>query len=99
MIFGASGGIGSALSKRLLAQPGSTVVLAGREEGKLQQLQQTVGGGVPIVGDALDSKQVIGRLLGGRVAANCSNSSSSGSSTGTGGACAMASIPQDISSL
>lgn len=58
VIFGASGGIGSALGKRLLAQPGSTVVLAGRDESRLQQLQQTLGGGVPMVGDPLDAKQV-----------------------------------------
>lgn len=45
VVFGASGGIGSALSKRLLAQPGSTVVLAGRDEGKLQQLVTSLGGG------------------------------------------------------
>jgi NADP-dependent 3-hydroxy acid dehydrogenase YdfG len=45
VVFGASGGIGSALSKRLLAQPGSTVVLAGRDEAKLQQLVSTLGGG------------------------------------------------------
>lgn len=58
MVFGASGGIGSALSKRLLAQPGSTVFLAGRDEAKLQQLQSSLGGGVPLVGDPLDPKQV-----------------------------------------
>lgn len=57
VVFGASGGIGSALSKRLLAQPGSTVVLAGRDEGRLQQLVTSLGGGVPLVGDPLDSKQ------------------------------------------
>lgn len=45
LVFGASGGIGSALSKRLLAQPGATVLLAGRDEGKLQQLVDSLGGG------------------------------------------------------
>lgn len=45
VVFGASGGIGSALSKRLLAQPGATVVVAGRDEGKLQQLTASLGGG------------------------------------------------------
>jgi len=45
VVFGASGGIGSALSKRLLAQPGATVVLAGRDEGRLQQLRDSLGGG------------------------------------------------------
>jgi NADP-dependent 3-hydroxy acid dehydrogenase YdfG len=58
VVFGASGGIGSCLSKRLLGLPGSTVLLAGRDENRLQQLQQSIGGGVPIVGDPLDAKQV-----------------------------------------
>jgi NADP-dependent 3-hydroxy acid dehydrogenase YdfG len=57
-VFGASGGIGSALSKRLLAQPGATVVVAGRDEGRLQQLVSSIGGGVPLVGDPCDPKQV-----------------------------------------
>ncbi|WIA11297.1 hypothetical protein OEZ85_011420 [Tetradesmus obliquus] len=57
VVFGASGGIGSALSKRLLAQPGATVVVAGRDEGRLQQLVSSIGGGVPLVGDPCDSKQ------------------------------------------
>eukprot|EP00879_Flechtneria_rotunda_P011838 GHRR01012365.1.p1 GENE.GHRR01012365.1~~GHRR01012365.1.p1 ORF type:complete len:277 (+),score=62.19 GHRR01012365.1:400-1230(+) len=57
VVFGASGGIGSALSKRLLAQQGAAVMLAGRDQGRLQQLQTTLGGGIPIVGDPLDSKQ------------------------------------------
>jgi NADP-dependent 3-hydroxy acid dehydrogenase YdfG len=47
LVFGASGGIGSALSKRLLAQPGATVLLAGRDEAKLQQLVDSLGGGEP----------------------------------------------------
>jgi NADP-dependent 3-hydroxy acid dehydrogenase YdfG len=58
VVFGASGGIGSALSKRLLAQPGATVVVAGRDEGRLQQLVSSIGGGVPLVGDPCDPKQV-----------------------------------------
>lgn len=45
VVFGASGGIGSALSRRLLAQPGATVVVAGRDEAKLQQLVASIGGG------------------------------------------------------
>jgi NADP-dependent 3-hydroxy acid dehydrogenase YdfG len=57
VVFGASGGIGSALSKRLLAQPGATVVLAGRDEGRLQQLVSSIGGGVPLLGDPCDPKQ------------------------------------------
>jgi NADP-dependent 3-hydroxy acid dehydrogenase YdfG len=58
VVFGASGGIGSALSKRLLAQPGATVVVAGRDEARLQQLVSNIGGGVPLVGDPCDPKQV-----------------------------------------
>ncbi|KAF8057770.1 fabG [Scenedesmus sp. PABB004] len=57
VVFGASGGIGSALSRRLLAQPGATVVLAGRDEAKLGALAASLGGGVPLVGDPLDPKQ------------------------------------------
>eukprot|EP00882_Tetradesmus_deserticola_P019507 GHRQ01020998.1.p1 GENE.GHRQ01020998.1~~GHRQ01020998.1.p1 ORF type:complete len:286 (+),score=85.81 GHRQ01020998.1:293-1150(+) len=57
VVFGASGGIGSALSKRLLAQPGATVVVAGRDEGRLQQLVNSLGGGLPLVGDPCDPKQ------------------------------------------
>jgi NADP-dependent 3-hydroxy acid dehydrogenase YdfG len=58
IVFGASGGIGSALCKRLVAQDGAKVVLAGRDLSKLEQLQQSLGGGVPMVADPLDSKQV-----------------------------------------
>eukprot|EP00775_Hariotina_reticulata_P007393 gene7393-7602_t len=57
VVFGASGGIGSSLSKRLLGLTGSTVLLAGRDEGRLQQLQQSIGGGQPIIGDPLHAKQ------------------------------------------
>ncbi|GBF96689.1 hypothetical protein Rsub_09322 [Raphidocelis subcapitata] len=59
LIFGAAGGIGSCLAKRLAAQPGATVVLAGRDRGRLDALQASLGGaGVPLVADPLDSKQV-----------------------------------------
>lgn len=58
VVFGATGGIGSALCKRLVAQPGASVVLAGRDAGRLEQLQQSLGGGIPMVADPLDPKQV-----------------------------------------
>jgi hypothetical protein len=63
VIFGAAGGVGSALAKRLAAQPGATVVLAGRDGARLDALRAELGGAaVPIVADPLDSKQV--RLCG-----------------------------------
>jgi NADP-dependent 3-hydroxy acid dehydrogenase YdfG len=68
VVFGASGGIGSALSKRLLAQPGATVVVAGRDEGRLQQLVSTMGGGIPLVGDPCDPKQVRAAAAAGTAA-------------------------------
>jgi NADP-dependent 3-hydroxy acid dehydrogenase YdfG len=65
VIFGASGGIGSCLAKRLAAQPGATVVLAGRDQGKLDALAASLGGGgIPLVADPLDPKQVGGGCQG-----------------------------------
>ncbi|KIZ01694.1 3-oxoacyl-[acyl-carrier-protein] reductase [Monoraphidium neglectum] len=53
-----SGGIGSCLAKRLAAKPGATVVLAGRDQGKLDALAASLGGGgIPLVADPLDAKQ------------------------------------------
>lgn len=36
LVFGATGGVGSALSETLAAQPGAQLLLSGRDEGKLQ---------------------------------------------------------------
>lgn len=59
LIFGASGGIGSCLAKRLAAQPGATVVLAGRDASKLEPLAAALGGNaVSVVADPCESKQV-----------------------------------------
>ncbi len=43
LVVGAAGGIGTALCRRLSAQ-GATLVLAGRDEGKLVALSEEVGG-------------------------------------------------------
>lgn len=70
-VFGASGGIGSALSKRLATHPGASVVLVGRDAAKLDHLKnQLVNPGshagiaesrtACIVADVTDSKQVSG---------------------------------------
>lgn len=56
VIFGASGGIGSALAARLLQHPGASVLLCGRDEGKLQELAERIGGGTPCVADVSDLK-------------------------------------------
>jgi NADP-dependent 3-hydroxy acid dehydrogenase YdfG len=53
VIFGASGGIGSALAARLVKQ-GGAVLLCGRSEDKLKALADKIGGGTPFVADALD---------------------------------------------
>ncbi len=45
LVVGAAGGIGSALCRRL-ASKAATLVLAGRDEAKLRQLQEEVGGEV-----------------------------------------------------
>ena len=56
VVFGASGGIGSALAARLLQQPGASVLLCGRDESKLQELAERIGGGTPCVADVSDLK-------------------------------------------
>jgi NAD(P)-dependent dehydrogenase (short-subunit alcohol dehydrogenase family) len=59
VIFGATGGIGSALVERLAgAGGGLKLVLVGQEEGPLQQLQQRTPGSVIISADATNSQQV-----------------------------------------
>jgi NAD(P)-dependent dehydrogenase (short-subunit alcohol dehydrogenase family) len=62
LIFGASGGIGSCLAKRLAGQSGATVVLAGRDQAKLDELKASLAGAaagvVPLLADPLDSQQV-----------------------------------------
>lgn len=58
VVFGATGGIGSALCKRLLGQSNTQVILAGRGTSKLEQLQASLSGGVIMQADVLDPKQV-----------------------------------------
>lgn len=59
VVFGATGGIGSCLSARLAAQPGASVVLVGRDEGRLQALKgQLAGQTSTLVADVTDSAQV-----------------------------------------
>lgn len=59
VVFGATGGIGSEIARRLAKQDGPLVVLAGRDEAKLEELSQRVGGrrAVSVV-DALNAEQV-----------------------------------------
>lgn len=59
VIFGATGGIGSDLAKRLLAA-NSTVILAADQEDKLSKLKEELGGGETKTVDVLNSKQVCG---------------------------------------
>ena len=60
VVFGASGGIGSALCHRLALQPGAKVALVGRNPDKLEgiraQLSPTSTTSVHVA-DVLDSKQ------------------------------------------
>lgn len=60
LVFGATGGIGAELVQ-LLASDGAQLVLAARNESKLQELQQRLPQGVavtPAVVDVLDPEQV-----------------------------------------
>ena len=57
VIFGATGGIGSDLAKRLLAA-NSTVVLAAHDEDKLSKLKEELSGGEIKAIDVMNSKQV-----------------------------------------
>jgi NADP-dependent 3-hydroxy acid dehydrogenase YdfG len=58
-VFGASGGIGSALCRRLAGHDGAQVVLIGRNTDKLGQLQQELSANTSVlVADVLDTKQV-----------------------------------------
>ena len=59
VIFGATGGIGSDLAKRLLAA-NSTVILAADQKDKLSKLKEELGGGETKTVDVLNSKQVCG---------------------------------------
>ena len=58
LVFGASGGIGSELSRLLQSQPDAKLILSGRNEGKLKELAENIGGGIPLIADVLDAKQV-----------------------------------------
>ena len=57
VVFGATGGVGSDLVRRLVGQK-AEVVLGARSNDKLEQLKAEIGGGHPSVVDVLDSKQV-----------------------------------------
>lgn len=60
VVFGATGGIGSELCKRLGAQPGANVVMVGRDEAKVESVKASLG--VPIAAsytaDVTDAGQV-----------------------------------------
>lgn len=56
VIFGAAGGIGSALAARLLKQADANVVLCGRSQERLDGLVQSLGGGHAFVSDPLQPK-------------------------------------------
>lgn len=59
VIFGATGGTGSALSHRLAQQAGATVVLVGRDQTKVDGLKAQLGGNtLAMQADVTDSKQV-----------------------------------------
>ncbi len=57
VIFGATGGIGSDLAKRLLAAD-NKVILAAQQGDKLSNLKEELGGGETKEVDVLDSKKV-----------------------------------------
>ena len=61
VVFGATGGIGSALSQRLARHGGAAVVLVGRDQGKLDGLQALLSPACTsstLIADVTDSKQV-----------------------------------------
>ncbi|GAX78017.1 hypothetical protein CEUSTIGMA_g5459.t1 [Chlamydomonas eustigma] len=61
VVFGATGGIGSSLSKRLARQDQASVVLVGRDQGKLDALQSELSPSAAtttLLADVTDSKQV-----------------------------------------
>ncbi|MEW5299867.1 MAG: hypothetical protein WDW36_002840 [Sanguina aurantia] len=66
VIFGATGGIGSCLARRLKAQTGASVALVGRDQAKLDALSAEIGGAHTYIADVTDSKQVdevIGKVV------------------------------------
>lgn len=56
-IIGATGGIGSALCRNLQKQ-GYSLAIGGRDESKLNQLSEELGGALPVVIDAENSESV-----------------------------------------
>lgn len=58
LVFGATGGIGSALSKLLQSQPDAKLILSGRTESKLKELSESIGGGTPMPADVLNPQEV-----------------------------------------
>ena len=58
LVFGATGGIGSELSRLLQAQPDAKLILTSRTESKLKELSDQIGGGIPMAMDVLDPKAV-----------------------------------------
>ncbi|DBA73172.1 hypothetical protein WJX79_009774 [Trebouxia sp. C0005] len=63
VIFGATGGIGADLAKRLLASK-STVILAADQGDKLSKLKEELGGGETKEVDVMNSKQIVDFLDG-----------------------------------
>eukprot|EP00955_Chlamydomonas_euryale_P010471 112350-Chlamydomonas_euryale.AAC.1 len=60
VVFGATGGIGSALAARLALHPDAKLVLVGRDQGKLDALLGSLGGAnsKAVTADVTDPKQV-----------------------------------------
>ncbi len=54
VVFGATGGIGSELCKRLAAQDGAQLVVAGRDGDKVQRLVDSLDGGASVLAHTVD---------------------------------------------
>lgn len=59
LVFGATGGIGSELSRLLQLQPDAKLILSSRTESKLKELADSIGGGTPMAANVLDPKEVL----------------------------------------
>eukprot|EP01024_Parvocaulis_polyphysoides_P027497 TRINITY_DN24923_c0_g2_i1.p1 TRINITY_DN24923_c0_g2~~TRINITY_DN24923_c0_g2_i1.p1 ORF type:complete len:274 (-),score=33.71 TRINITY_DN24923_c0_g2_i1:142-963(-) len=58
LVFGATGGIGQQTAQRLTEIADSQIVLSGRSEDKLQEVQQSIPGAQITPADVLDAQQV-----------------------------------------
>ena len=63
VVFGSTGGIGSALCKRLIKHEGASLVMVGRDAAKLEQLRSELApagaaASMCLTADVTDSKQV-----------------------------------------